>query len=120
MELPARDKTFYFDYVGESGFRYEGTFTIKCRLNIAERHTMESDRSRLLGDSKNPTEDLKAIALCLSTCRAHVSDAPEWFKQSRGLIEDEDALVSLYNKIIETCDEWRKDIAEAAKAKVGN
>jgi hypothetical protein len=81
---------------------------------------MESDRSRLLGDSKNPTQDLQAIAMCLATCRAHVSDAPEWFKQSRGLIEDEDALLELYNKILETCDSWRKDIAEAAKDKSGN
>lgn len=120
MELPARDKTFYFDHTGESGFRYEGNFTIKCRLNIAERHGMESDRSRLLGDSKNPTQDLQALALCISTCRAHVTDAPEWFKQSRALLEDEDALVALYNKIVETTDTWRRDVVEASKEKVGN
>jgi hypothetical protein len=120
MELPSREKTFYFDYTGESMFRYEGSFTVKCRLNTAERHGMESDRSRLLGDSKNPTQDLQAIALCVSTCRAHLSDAPEWFKQSRGLLEDEDALVSLYNKTVEVCDEWRKELSDAAKAKSGN
>ncbi len=120
MELPSREKTFYFDHTGDSGFRYEGHFTIKCRLNIAERHGMESDRSRLLGDSRNPTQDLQALALCLSTCRAHVSDGPEWFRQTRGLLEDEDALIALYNKVVETCDEWRKEISEAAKDKMGN
>lgn len=120
MELLSRDKNFYFNYTGESGFKYEGQFTIKCRLNTVERHGMESDRSRLLGESKNPTADLQALALCISMCRAHISDAPEWFKQSRGLLEDEDALVELYNKVTETIDSWRKDLSDFAKEKSGN
>jgi hypothetical protein len=117
MELPSREKNFYFDVNGESGFRYEGHFAIKCRLNIAERHGMESDRSRLLGDSKNPTQDLQALALTLSTCRAHIAKGPEWFTQSRGLLEDEEVLYELYNKIVNTAEEWRKEVSDKANEK---
>ena len=117
MELPSKEKSFYFSYDGESGFKYEGNFTVKCRLNVLERHSMESDRSRLLGDSANPTQSLKELAFALSSCRAHISDSPEWFKQSRGLLEDEDCLFELFSKVMETVDSWKKELAEAAKAK---
>lgn len=121
MELPSREKTFYFDFTGESGFRYEGTFTIKCRLNTAEKITKESEISRLLGDSPNPTRALQNLAVCLATCRVHVIDGPEWFKQSRGLLEDEEALEELFIKVIECIDSWRKELSKTAnKDGVGN
>jgi hypothetical protein len=126
MELPSREKTFYFDHTGESGFRYEGHFTIKCRLNTAEKITRENEISRLLGDSANPTRELQSLALCLATCRVHVIDGPEWFKQTRGLLEDDSALAELYVKIMDMTDEWRKEVSRAAskteekEAQVGN
>jgi hypothetical protein len=121
MELPNREKTFYFDFTGESGFRYEGNFTIKCRLNTAEKLAKESELSRLLGDSPNPTRGLQNIAVCLAGCRIHVVDGPEWFKQSRGLLEDDEALEELYIKIMENVDSWRKELSKAAqKDQVGN
>lgn len=116
MELPSRNKTFYFDFTGESGFRYEGHFTIKCRLNTAEKIARENEHSRLLGESTNPTRELQTLAMCLATCRVHVVDGPEWFKQSRGLLEDDEALFELYLKIMNSVDEWRKELSKAASS----
>jgi hypothetical protein len=117
MELPKSEKQFYFNHTGESGFLYEGNFTVKCRLNVAERMKQESDYSRLLGDAINPSQGLRGFALCVSTCRSHIIDSPEWFKQSRGLLEDEDALIELHSKVVDIIDSWRLELAEAAKAK---
>lgn len=115
MELPKRERTFYFDHTGESGFRYEGNITIKCRLNVAERHAMELHKSRLLGESPNPTMALEGIALCLSTCQAKIVDAPNWWMQGKGSnLEDEDALVALFNKVEEETDAWRKELVSQA------
>ena len=123
MELPKREKTFHFEHVGESGFHYEGTFTIKCRLNVAEKYAMELERNRLIGDMSNPTDDLTGFALVISTLRAKVTDGPNWWLQSRGFgMEDEDALVNLYAEVEKTSTQWKQEILESASKRdeVGN
>lgn len=115
MELPKRERTFYFDFTGESGFRYEGNVTIKCRLNVSERHALELNRSRLLGDCVNPTDSLRGIAVCLSTCQAKIIEAPNWWMQSNGSkLEDEDALVALFSRIEDESDAWRQELVDQA------
>jgi len=118
MELPKKERTFYFKHDGELGFTYEGYFTIKCRLSVADRYSLELEKSRLLADMANPTNGLLGTAVALSTLRTKIKDGPEWWKQSNGLMmEDEDALFSLYERVEKESDSWRKELEKAAKAK---
>jgi len=118
MELPKKEHTFYFKHTGESGFIYEGSFTIKCRLGVAERYAMELEKSRLLADMANPTNGLLGTAVALSTLRTKIIDAPEWWKQGLGLqMEDEDALFALFDEVEKQTNTWRKELQKAAKAK---
>jgi hypothetical protein len=122
MDLPKREKTFYFDYEGESGFRYEGTFTVKCRLTVAEKYASELEKTRLQGDTSNPSAGLSGLAIALSSLRSRIIDGPNWWKQGLGLgIEDEDALVELFNKVEDTANEWVLEVKKLTKdEKLGN
>lgn len=118
MDLPKKERTFYFDYTSlESGQVYEGNFTIKCKLNVADKYQLELEKSRLISDMQNPTNGLAGIAIALSTLRARIIDGPNWWTQGRGLsIEDEDALVTLFDKVETESLEWRKELEAKAKA----
>lgn len=118
MDLPKKERTFSFSYVSQdSGMPYEGTFTIKCKLNVAEKYQLELEKSRLASDMANPTNGLMGMAIALSTLRVKIVDGPNWWTQGRGLgIEDEDALVSLFDKVEEESLQWRKELEEKAKA----
>lgn len=118
MELPKKERTFYFKHDGELGFVYEGHFTIKCRLNVAERYSLELEKSRLLADMANPTNGLLGTSVALSTLRTKIVDGPNWWKQGNGLmLEDEDTLFLLYEEVEKESEKWRKDLESAAKAK---
>jgi hypothetical protein len=120
MDLPKKERTFSFNYTSEeSGQLYEGTFTVKCKLNVAEKYQLELEKSRLMSDMANPTNGLMGISIALSSLRIRIVDGPNWWMQGRGLtIEDEDALVQLFEKVEEECMEWRKELSEkAAKAR---
>lgn len=118
MDLPKKERTFSFSYVSQdSGMVYEGTFTIKCKLNVAEKYQLELEKSRLASDMANPTNGLMGIAIALSTLRTKIVDGPNWWTQGRGLgIEDEDTLVSLFDRVEEESLQWRKELEEKAKA----
>lgn len=122
MDLPKREKTFYFDYEGESGFRYEGNFTIKCRLTVAEKYAAELEKTRLQGDTLNPSPGLSGMAIAISSLRSRIVEGPNWWKQGSGLtIEDEDALVELYSKVEEVAAEWASEVKKSVKEeKLGN
>jgi hypothetical protein len=115
MELPKRERTLSFSFTGESGTKYEGQFTVKCRLNVAEKYQLELEKSKLTSDMVNPSQGLMGFAIALSTLRVKITDAPEWWKQSRGLIEDEDALIELYNLVETAALDWRKELDAKAK-----
>ena len=118
MDLPKKERSFYFKHIGEeTGFVYEGNFTIKCTLNIGEKRLMELELSRLQGDMQNGTNQLKAIASTISILRAKIVEAPEWWKQGGGMfIEDESAVVELLNKVDEISSSYRKDLVSKVKA----
>ena len=120
MDLPSKERTFDFEHVGEiTGKKYEGRFTVLCALNIAQKHLLALEKTRLLGSYENPTDDLMALAIILSNLRIKVVDGPEWWKQSNGgnLIEDEDALIALFKKVEEAESQWRADIKKKAQEK---
>jgi hypothetical protein len=84
---------------------------------MRQKHLLELDKTRLLGNYSNPTDELSGIAIILATLRARIVDAPEWWKQSDGgfNITDIDALSSLYDKVLTAEVEWRNKLKEKAK-----
>ena len=119
MDLPKNQKSFQLDHTGElTGKRYEGTFTVKCVLNMAEKRKLEIERSGLSADLTNPTGNLNAIALVVSNLRVRVTDAPDWFKQAILSLDiiDEDVLFEVYSKALDKSEEW---ISEVKKKSLG-
>lgn len=113
MDLPSKEKTFDFDHIGEdTGKEYKGRFTVLASLNVGQKHALALEKTRLLGNYANPTDDLNGFAEILANCRAKIIDAPEWWKQSGqgNTIEDESALVVLYKKIKEAEFEWKEEL----------
>lgn len=119
MALPNKEKTFDFDFTTSLGKQYTGIFTVKCLLNIGEKHQMELEKTRLLGNYSNPTEELYGIATVLSSLRAKLTDSPDWWKQSRAgaNLEEEDLLVALHNKVLEAENQWMEDLKKQADKK---
>lgn len=118
MELPNKERTFDFNYVGEdTGKSYDGRFTVRCLLNVGQKHLRDLEETRLLGNYPNPTNSLAGFAVVLANLRAKVVDGPEWWKQSQGgtLIEDEGALVTLYQKVQEAEMTWREELNQKTK-----
>jgi hypothetical protein len=118
MDLPSKEQVFDFDHTGaDTGKRYEGQFKVLCLLNMGQKHALELEKTRLMGNHANPTDGLAGIAVILANLRIKVIDAPEWWKQSNGgyAIQDEDTLVALYDKLLETEVEWRKQMSEKGK-----
>lgn len=118
MELPKNEATFILDEIGETtGNKYEGKFTVLCALNMAKKHQLELEKTRLLADFANPTDGLAGIAIILANLRTKIVDAPEWWKQSGGGLDimDEDILLKVYNKIKDKEVEWREAIKNKGK-----
>jgi hypothetical protein len=75
---------------------------------------MEIEKTRLLGNFANPTDELYGLAVVLATLRTKIIDAPEWWKQSSGgaAFEDEDMLSDLYNKVQDTERQWKDEMTK--------
>jgi hypothetical protein len=114
--LPKNETAIDFNFTSETGKKYDGTFTVRCTLNIGQKHAMALEKTRLLGNHTNPTDDLMGLAVILSTLRAKIIDGPNWWTQSIGgwSIEDEDVLVELFDKVQDAEREWRKSLTTAA------
>ena len=117
MDLPKNEKTFTFNEIGETyGKKYEGTFTVKCILNMRDKRMLEVEKSRLRLDMANPTPDLIALTTILATLRVRIIDGPEWWKQGEGDdIEDENIVVTLFDKVTDQEEIWRKELKDKAE-----
>lgn len=117
MDLPSKEKTFDFEHEGlETGKKYDGRFTVLCVLNVGQKHSLALEKTRLLGNYANPTDDLAGLAIILANLRAKIVEAPEWWKQSNGgaMVDDEDALVALYRKVQEAEVSWKEELKKKA------
>jgi hypothetical protein len=116
MNLPSKERTFDFSYQGTVK-KYEGTFTVLAHLNVGQKHALALEKTRLLGNYSNPTDDLAGFAIVLANLRIKIIDGPEWWKQSQGglTIEDEDALVALYREVQKAEEEWIKELKKKAE-----
>lgn len=120
MDLPKNEKSFQLTHTGEiTGKKYEGTFTVKCMLNLADKRRLEIERSAISADLGNPTNNLSAIATVVSHLRVRVLNAPDWFKQSIQTLDilDEDVFFEIYSVALSKADEW---LNEVKKASVGD
>lgn len=118
MDLPNKESAFDFDHTGtDTGKRYEGQFKVVCLLDMGQKHRLELEKTRLMGNHPNPTDGLAGIAIILANLRLKITDGPEWWKQSNGgySIQDEDVLVALYDKVVAAETEWRKQMIEKGK-----
>ncbi|MDQ6989348.1 MAG: hypothetical protein Q9M19_05645 [Mariprofundaceae bacterium] len=116
MNLPTKERTFYFDHKDEYGERREGNFTVKCRLTMRERQVMELYKSRIVGGHTAPTDALTGISVMVATLNTHITEAPEWWKQSdSGLdLEDETIVVDLFNQLTTEQLAWRDELTQYA------
>lgn len=117
MDLPATQSVFDFTFTSDLGNKYDGRFTVKCVLDLRTRHQLELEKTRLLGNYPNPTDELAGIAIVLATLRTRIVDAPEWWKQSDGgyNLMDLDVVTALFNKVKDVEFEWRVKLKETAK-----
>lgn len=117
MDLPSTQTTFEFDFTSELGKRYDGSFTVLCVLDMKTKHRLELEKTRMLGNSANPTDELAGLAIVLSNLRIRIIDGPNWWKQSDGgyNITEFDTLTSLYEKVLSAEAEWRLALKEKAK-----
>jgi hypothetical protein len=121
MDLPKNEAVFDFDYTGATtNKKYDGQFTVVCMLNMARKHALEIEKTRLMADFQNPTDGLFGLAVVLANLRVRIVDAPEWWKQSKGGFDilDEDALVALYDKVMEQESKWRESLKTKAETAV--
>lgn len=120
MELPKNEKSFHFEHVGEvTGHKWEGQFSVKCVLSLADKRLLEIEQSRLSMDLMNPTGNLSAIARVVSNLRVRVMDGPDWFNQSIATLDilDEDVMFELYGKCLDATKEWQEELKKKTMPK---
>ncbi len=117
MDLPSTKTIIDFDFTSELGKKYDGQFTVLCLLNMRQKHLLELEKTRLLGNYGSPTDELAGIAIILANLRHRIVDGPTWWQQSDGgyNLTDIDVLTSLYNKVLAAETEWRTNLKEKTK-----
>lgn len=117
MDLPSTQSVFDFEMTSELGKKFEGRFTVHCLMNMRQKHLLELEKTRLLGNYSNPTDELAGISIILASLRHRIVDAPDWWKQSDGgyNLTDFDVLTALYDKALNAEVEWRTKLKEKAK-----
>jgi hypothetical protein len=117
MSLPKNEKSFFFSHEGETnGHKYEGQFSVKCVLSMADKRILEIEQSRLSMDLMNPTNDLVAISRVVANLRVRVQEAPDWFDQIIGSLDilDDNVIFELYGECLTAAQEWRDDVKKKA------
>lgn len=117
MDLPETQSAFDFTFTSDLGKKYDGQFTVNCLLNMRQKHLLELEKTRLLGNYPNPTDELAGIAVILANLRGRIVNGPTWWEQSDGgyNLTDIDVLTALYNKVIAVEAEWRNKLKEKTK-----
>lgn len=120
MNLPKNEKSFLFNKKGElTGHTYEGQFTTKCVLSLADKRILELEQNRLMGDLENPTENLRVISRVVANLRVRVIDAPDWFNQLIINLDilDEDIVFDLYAECLKCSNDWHDELKGKAETK---
>lgn len=121
MDLPKNEKTFSIDLEGDTtGHKYEGKFSVKCVLSMADKRVLEIEQSRLTLDLQNPTDNLVAIARVVANLRVRVLDGPVWFEQFIGNLDilDDNVVFELYGNCLDAEKEWRDSLKKKAEPEI--
>ena len=119
--LPKLEKTFDFSYTGENtGLEYQGVFTVRCVLNIGQKHSIEIEESRLMADNRNPTAGLANIATALAELHGRIVEGPAWWKDSKSAADilDEGLIYAILSKCWEAEDDWKAGLKKKAEEAV--
>lgn len=98
-----------FSKEGEiTAHKYEGQFTVKCVLSLADKRLLELEQARLTGDIANPTDNLLIISRIVANLRVRVLDAPDWFDQIIANLDilDENVLFDVYAECLTASNDW--------------
>jgi hypothetical protein len=118
--LPKNERTFSISADGDtSGERFEGQFVTKCVLSMAEKHSKELEKTRLLADYANPSHALAGIAEILSTLRIKLVKWPDWWANLDygSKILDENIVVTIYDEVQTLEQQWKAEIRKMAEDK---
>jgi len=118
MNIPKNEKQFFFSKEGEiTGHKYEGQFSVKCILSLADKRAVEIEQSRISVDLQNPTGNLQAISKIIANLRVRVISAPDWFNQAVGSLEilDDDVIFEVYSECLNKTKEWQDELKEKAQ-----
>jgi hypothetical protein len=116
--LPKNEKNFDFKSQGETtGLDYDGRFKCKCVLDIAGKHSLELEKTRLMADFANPTTGLQGISLTIATIRAKLVEWPSWWDEGNyGLgILDENIILEIYDDVQKAESDWRSELLRKAE-----
>ena len=116
--LPKNERSFDIDIVGDTtGYKYQGQFTVMCILDMAGKHSLELEKTRLMADYANPSRGLFGIATSLATIRTKVITSPAWWKNADdgAGIKDENLVFAVYDKCNEMEKEWRDELKTSSE-----
>ena len=116
--LPKKEKTFNIDLKGDDTLaEYKGDFTVRCVLGMAQRHSLELEKTRLMADYANPSQGLRSISIALANVRARIVESPKWWRDlnNGGDILDENIVFDLYAECLKAEDEWRDKVKKLSE-----
>lgn len=116
--LPKIERSFDLDYKGQiTGLEYKGTFTVRCVLNVGQKHAVELEKSRLMADQRNPTNGLIGISVALAEIRGRLVEAPAWWKDSKSATDflDDDVVYEVFNRCLDMEEQWKSDLKKSAE-----
>jgi len=116
--LPKNESTFDIKLIGDTTkVSYDGQFTVTCVLDVGGTQMLELERTRLTADYANPTGLLANISLALSTLRAKIIKAPDWWYNldSGAKIKDSEIIMAIYIQCETQEKKWRDSLEEKAK-----
>jgi hypothetical protein len=117
MALPLNEKTVQISVEGQyTKKKFEGLFTMKCKLTMAEKYKLEMEKSRMKSDVRFGTDGFDTIISILAALRVRVIKAPDWWTQSDGGLDliDDNVVLEVYEKSIDVELEWEKEISATA------
>jgi len=116
--LPKIERSFDLDHKGAvTGVEYKGSFTVRCVLNVGQKHSVELEKSRLMADQRNPTNGLISLAVALAEIRGRLVDSPSWWKDSKAATDfiDDDVVYEVFNRCLDMEDQWKTELKKNAE-----
>lgn len=115
----SNEHTFPVKIIGSKTKKvYEGTFKVKCLLNLDEQIQRDLAFDSDTRGSMTLLAESRLFARAISELEARVIDAPSWYKDARGGREllDKNVVLELANLALDAEGVYDTRIADASKA----